>query len=385
MSYLNRLMHDITSNPQAMHLINPDGMSSDYRMDQLRESFRELEWEKKAIIKGNFKGQYRRDMTDDQIISRMDSAGRLDADDGLVFARQLEEIDPRRFEVIRKPLDVWKRVIPIKAFQPGIRNITYRVRDYSGKAELNSAANVTELALADATAQEATNRVYAWNVGYQYSSQELRQAAIAGVPLQTDKVIAVEIAYRERIQEVMFTGNTQLGLEGMFNHTGVTNTQVAAGAVNTDRTWTTATTKTPAEIVADITGMTSEIAVATRGKFGNSNMVIALPIAQFRYLGDTRMESGTDTTIMQFILQNNQSNGISRFEPVYELAGVGTGDTDLAVAYPMDPEVVEAQIAESILWSPMEIRGRAFLFGSEMEFGGVAVRYPVAMTQRYGV
>ena len=369
-----------------MHMINPDGQSMNYRMDQLHECFRELEWEKKGIIKSNFKNQYRKNLTDAQIIARMDKAGRLDADEGLVFARQLEEIDARRFEVIRKPLDVWKRVLPVKAFQPGIREITYRVRDYNGKAELNTSANVTEMALADANAQEANNKVYAWNLAYQYTTQELRQAAVAGVPLQTDKVIAVELGYQERIQEVMFSGNTQLSLEGVFNHTGVTNTQVAVdAAASGDRTWTVGTGKTPTEIVADITGMTSEIAVATRGRYGNDNMVVALPIEQFRYIGDTRMESGTDTTIMQFILQNNQSNGIRRFEPVFELAGLGTGSTDLAVAYPMDSNVLEAQIAESILWSPMQMKGRAFLFGSEMEFGGVVVRYPVAMTQRYGV
>lgn len=385
MSYLTRLRNQITSDPQAMHLINPDGKFMSYRMDQLFETLREIEWEKKAIIKANFKNQYRSDMSDTEILANMKTQGKMDADEGLIFARQLEEIDARRFKVVHKPLDVWKRVIPIKGFQPGIRTITYRVRDYSGLAELNSAANVTEIALADATAQEASNRVHAWNLGYSYTSQELRQAAVAGVPLQTDKVISVEIGYKERIQSVMFSGNVQLGLEGLFNHTGVTNTVVADGATATNITWTTTTTKTPSEIVKDITGMTSEIAVRSRGKYGNSNMVIALPIEQFRYLGDTRMETGTDTTIMQFILQNNQSNGISRFEPVFEMAGIGTGSTDLALAYPMDANVLEAQIAENILWSPMEIKGRAFIFGSEMEFGGVAVRYPLAMTQRYGI
>jgi hypothetical protein len=365
--------------------INPDGKFESYRLDQLEEAFRELEWEKKGIMKSNFKGQYRSDMSDEQILARMKENGRLDADDGLVFARQLEEIDPRRFEVLKKPLDMWKRLLPVKTFTPGTDRITYRVRDFTGKAELNASANITEMALADATADEAFNKVYAWNLGYYYTAQELRKAAVAGISLQTDKVMSVELGYKERIQEVMFTGFSQVGLEGLFNHTGVTNTQVSAPGTGTNRTWTTATEKTPSEIVADITGMTAEIATDTRGLYGNSNMVIALPIAQFRYLGDTRMESGTDTTIMSFILQNSQSNGIVRFEPIYEMTGIGTGSTDLCLAYPMDPTVVEAQIAENILWSPMEMKGRAFIFGSEMEYGGVVVRYPVAMTQRYGI
>ncbi len=384
MSYIERLMDDITSNPQAMHLINPDGKHASYRMDQLRECFREGEYEKKSIMKSAFKGQYRKDQTDDQIIDAMEKAGRLDSDDGLIFSRQLEEIDARRFEVIKKPLDMWKRLLPVKSFTPGTDRITYRVRDFTGLAELNTPANVTEMALADATSQEASNNVHAWNLGYTYTAQELRKAAVAGASLQMDKIQAVELGYQERIQSVMFTGNAQLGLEGLFNHTGVTNSVVADGATSTNITWTSATTKTPSEIVDDIADMTSDIAVATRGKHGFSGMTIALPIEQFKYLGTKRMEAGTDTTIMQFVLQND-AFGVERFEPVYELAGIGTGSTDLAIAYPMDPTVVEAQIAEQILWSPMEIKGRAFLFGSEMEFGGVAIRYPVAMQQRYGI
>lgn len=384
MSYLDRLMHDITHDQQAMHLINPDGKYQTHRMDQLKEALRAIEWEKKGIMKYSLKGQYRKDMSDDQILDRLQKVGRLDADDGLIFARQLEEIDPRRFEVIKKPLDVWKRLLPVKSFTPGTDRITYRVRDYTGQAELNSSANVTEHALADAYAQEASNNVYAWNLAYHYTAQELRKAAVAGIELQTDKVRSVELGYQERIQTVMLTGNTQLGLQGLFNHTNVTNSQVPAGAVTTDRTWTASTTKTPSEIVDDIADMTSDIAVATRGRYGMSGMTIAVPIEQFKYLGTKRMEAGTDTTIMQFVLQN-PAFGIERFEPVYELAGIGTGSTDLALAYPMDSDVCEAQIAENILWSPMEIKGRAFIFGSEMEFGGVVVRYPVAMQQRYGI
>jgi len=387
MSFLNRTMHQVETNPIAMSLIHPDSdpVKMTYRMDNLEQFFREAEWEKKGIMKHRYKGKFKRNQTDHEILSRMDRQGRFDADDGLVFARQLEEIDPRRFEVIKKPIDIWKRILPIKTFTPGIDRITYRVRDFKALAELSSTANITETALADVTAEEASNRVYAWHLGYTYTAHELRKAAVVGLQLQTDKIHSVEIGYRERIQTVMFTGSTQVGLEGIFNHTGVTNTQVSEAGIGGDRSWTTPTNKTPTEIVDDITGMTTEIFQATRGRYGSANMVIALPLEQFKYIGNKRMEAGTDTTIAQFIMQNNDFNGIARFEPVFELAGIGTGLTDLAVAYPMDNEVLEAQVAESIMWMPMEIKGRAFIFSSEMEFGGVVIRYPVAMTQRYGV
>ena len=67
------------------------------------------------------------------------------------------------------------------------------------------------------------------------------------------------------------------------------------------------------------------------------------------------------------------------------MLGEGTGSTQLMIIYPMENRVLEANVAEQILWMPMENRGTSFIFASEMEFGGVTVRYAIAMDQTYGI
>lgn len=382
MEYLNTLMAQIKSNPALMHICNPEGLHMDYRLDQLEEHFRLIEYEKATIEDTSWKNVYHKDLSDDEIVKIREK--RTDASEGLVFARQLEEIDPQRYEVIHKPLDTWKEVLPIKTFTPGTDRITYRTIDHTGLAELTSPGNITNVPTANAKGQEFSNKVYSWTLGYNYTAQTLRRAAVSGVPLGSEDLIAVELGYARRLQTQMFLGNSALNLEGFINATGVTDTQAAAPGTGTSKVWGDGD-KTNDEIMHDIVDAVSRIRSRTFGAYGKSGMTIALNQTKFDFIANERMASGTDTTIMQFILNNSKSNGISNFVVVFDLTGQGTGTSQMLIAYPKDNKVLEANVAESILWMPMETRGLSFQFSSEMEFGGVTMRYAVALEQVYGI
>jgi hypothetical protein len=384
MEYLDTLMAEIKANPFIMKAINPDGKDTPYRLDQLKEQFRVIEYEKAAIENNAFKNQYSRELTDDEIVKNMEKSGRFDANEGLVFARQLEEIDPTRYAVIHKPLDNWKEVLPIKTFTPGTDRITYRTIDHTGLAELTAVGNITNVPRANAKGVEFSNKVYSWALGYGYTAQELRKAAMAGVPLSTEDLIAVELGYARRLQTQMFLGNSALGLEGFINATGVTNTQAPLGASGTDRTWPGGE-KTNDEIMHDVVDSVSRVRTRTYGVYGKAGMTVALSQARFDFLANERMSSGTDTSIMQYILNNSAVNGISNFVVIFELSDQGTGSSQLMIVYPKDNRVLEANVVESIIWMPMSIKGLLFNFDSEMEFGGVTMRYAVALDQTYGI
>lgn len=382
MQFLDQLMAQIESNPYLMTACGIEGVRAGERFDNLRECFRELEYKKAAIEDSSWKNAYRSDLSDEEICDIR--ATRMDANEGLIFARQLEEIDPTRYEVIHKPLDKWKEILPVKTFPPGTDRITYRTIDHTGLAELNDPANITEMPIANAKAEEFSNKVYSWKLGYKYTAQELRRAAKAGVPLGSEDLIAVELGYQRRLQTQMFLGNSQLGLEGFINATGVANVQAAAPAAGSDRTWGGAD-KTNDEIMHDVVDAVSRIRTRTFGTYGESGMTVALNQAKYDFLANERMASGTDTTIMQFILSNSAVNGISNFVVIHDLTGQGTGTTQLMIVYPKDNRVLEANVAEQIIWMPLETRGLGFFFNSEMEFGGITMRYAVALEQVYGI
>ncbi len=382
MEFVNQTMAQIESSPYLLKACGIEGVWATQRYDNLKESFRSLEYRKAEIEDSSWKNVYRKDLSDKEICDIR--ATRMDANEGLVFARQLEEIDPTRYEVLHKPLDKWKEVLPVKTFTPGTDRITYRTIDHTGLAELNDPANITEMPMANALGAEYSNKVYSWKLGYKYTAQELRRAAKAGVPLGSEDLIAVELGYQRRLQTQMFLGNATLGLGGFINATGVTNTQAAAPAAGSSRVWG-AGDKTNDEIMHDVVDAVSRIRARTYGAYGESGMTVALNQTKYDFLATERMASGTDTTIMQFILSNSATNGISNFVVIHDLTGQGTGASQLMIVYPKDNRVLEANVAEQILWMPLETRGLGFFFNSEMEFGGITMRYAVALEQVYGI
>lgn len=57
----------------------------------------------------------------------------------------------------------------------------------------------------------------------------------------------------------------------------------------------------------------------------------------------------------------------------------------MAIMWPYNNEVIEAYALDAPMWMPMQIKGLSFTFNSEMEFGGVVIRYSDAMYQLYDI
>lgn len=364
-------------------------------MHRLREEFRRLHYKKLTVHSPElFSGLYQRADSVDEVnkneqyirtaVTKRRQEVRADADDGLFFARQLEEIDPRRFEVKYKPLGRWREVLPLKATVPGLDRITYRIEDVTGDVEPVTVGRSTTVPYVGISTEEFSNKVVIKTVGYKYTVTELHRAAFAGVPLQDRYQKSVLRAYEKNLDKTMFTGDSQEGLEGLFNHTGVSNNAAAAPATGSDKSWAGGD-KTNDEILADVRGMVTTVANQSEENYNSNNTRFVLMVSRtpFDKLKD-RQATGTDTTIMNFILNNDY--GIGEIKILPELNGIGTGGTDLAVLMPMmDPEVSEAQVSDSILWSPVQFHDLDIRFPSVQYHGGVVVRYPIAMTQLFDV
>jgi hypothetical protein len=342
---------------------------------RLTELFRGMHWEKRAIEDTTLKDLYRADKSDETIINEareIKKEGRLDANDGLIFERQLTMIDPRYMEVKHKPLGKWREVLPIQPFTPGLDKIVYRQFDFTGEAKLNGPGD-TSVNYANATGKEYENKVHAYNSGYQLTFQDLRRAAFAGAPLQRSNMTAVNRAFEGSLQKGMFVGRTDIGINGFFNHPGVPDSASAGGV------WA----GLGSEAIKDvIVGMPIQIMTDYDTAFGEDGFVICLPVKQYQLIYSKILTtSGVGTkSIAAWILENYPA--IKGFVQIADLKGAGAGSTDLAICYQKEPDFLEAQVADSIIWQAPQFDGLAINFPAEMEFGGVAVRYPLSMTQR---
>lgn len=298
--------------------------------------------------------------------------------DTMAFERDNIMLDPRQFDIKHQPF-TWREIVPIQNFTPGTAEIAYRQFDTSGEAKDGSIEDGT-MHYVDATGEEFFNKVFPFKAGYRNTFAELRRAMFQNTPIQLWQVKAVQRSYETKLQKSIMLGNR--GLAGFINGPNVPNVQSLLPVAGADRAWG-GTHKTNDEIVADITGMLSKVISEQQSAYGETGFWIYLSAVKLRYITTTRMAAGTDTTIAQFVLQNDPS--IAGFKLIHELVGEGTGGTELAICAQFNEEYLQAQVADTIIWHGVQFEDLYVKHPSEMEFGGVVNRYPLAMTQLYDI
>ena len=385
--YAQNLDNVLSNKTAASHILgNLSGKGEELARENLLREFKKLHYAQRALTEPELNEAFHVDKSDQQIyleameIKAHRNKAKMDSD-GLIFARQLTQIDPRYMEVKHQPLGKWRELFPIQTFEQGREKIAYRQFDFSGNVK-DQAPGDNSVNWVDATGTEYENKVYSYPSGYKYTYLELRRAAVSNTPLDHSKLRALKLSFETKAQQVMFYGVPEKNIEGFINHTNVPDLQASAPATGSSRELAGGD-KTPDEAIADITGMVAKIISDNKSAFGETGFIICLPTEQFLHIYKTPRSANSDTSIANWILQNYPF--ISSFQMVHELAGQGQNSTDLAIAYRKDPLTIEAQIADSVIYHPPQFHDLEIRFPAEMEFGGVVVRYPLGMGQLYGI
>lgn len=166
--------------------------------------------------------------------------------------------------------------------------------------------------------------------GYSYGWEEVNQAAMLGLSLDSERAIGARRAYEEFVDGVALSGDTKKGWEGLFNSSAVTASAVANGA-SASPLWAN---KTPDEILLDVnTGLTG-IQTATNNVILGDTLL--MPYARFNTVASTRLPN-TTTTILEFLRANNvytaQTGQALTIKGVRGLDTAGSGATARLIAF----------------------------------------------------
>src|SRR6185312_12060444 len=133
-----------------------------------------------------------------------------------------------------------------------------------------------------------------------------------------------------------YVGDTVLGMNGLLNHSLLTNTGNAVTGG-----WATAT---PAQILADINSLLNSVWAASAWAVMPSDLLLSP--TEFSILVSTLISSAGNISILEFVMRNNlaKSNGQSlRIQPTKWLLGtnnantLGVAATNSMFAYTKDP------------------------------------------------
>ncbi len=221
---------------------------------------------------------------------------------------------------------------------------------------------------------------YAGN-SFDYSLDELRKTQQMRMPIDTIKGRAAFRGSQEHSQRVAYFGDDARNMTGLFNNP---NLAVDNSTVN----WATATGQ---EIVADMNSLLIEVWINS----ANTHVAntLALDSARYAQISSQRMDSGTDTTILEFFKKNNLYTTMTgaelRIFPRLQLSasvlaanGVSNGGKDMMMAYELNDD--NLGMVNPIPWRPLapQMKNLTVIVPCEYKISGVEFRYPFSAAYR---
>jgi hypothetical protein len=308
---------------------------------------------------------------------------KLDSNQNVFFARQLEDIDEKNYETLFAGM-LGRRYVPLVEGIPEWANVhTYRMFEMTGSAKIIG-PNANDLPRVGVKATETSRNIKQIGTSYGWSVREIQQAAATGTPLDALTVQAARSAVGREVDSLVAVGNSSHAIEGLLKLTGVnlvvpsTKTGTGAGTA-----WIRTVAVSPDEILHDINNLVSQ----TRARLKQAGdqipmfarFTILLSSAEYGYIATTPRSANSDTTILKYALQNNPW-----IESIEEWSMCDTADHDntnnRAVCYPRDPMCLGAIIPQEFTSLAPQEEGLNIVVPATGSCGGVICRYPVAVS-----
>lgn len=302
---------------------------------------------------------------------------RTDVGESVFFTEQLNYIQARVYNY-EYPQRKAFRLIPVDTSAPdGAEFVTYTQFQSVGRARIiNSYAD--DAPNVGLQAVRITQPVISLADCYRYSFQEIRAARMANLDLDSRLAIAAREAIEQEMNDLAFGGDQTTGLVGFLNNPSVPTYQVPNDGVGVSTLWIN---KTPEQILRDMNQAVINIVANTNGVERPDTLL--LPLAQYMYIYSTPRSPNSDTTILDYFLENSEF--IRSVEWVPQLAGAGPNGADVMIAYRNDLTKLAMQIPMPFMQHEPQARNFEWVINCEARFGGVTILYPLSMTIAYGI
>jgi hypothetical protein len=322
--------------------------------------------------------------------SYLGTVGRFDAGEASFFARQLEFIKAKTYDVLYPEYKA-QRLLPV-SFEagPGAETITYRQFNVIGQSKLLS-RNGKDLPRVDTYGKEFTSKIKSFGNSYGYTVQEIRAAMYAQIPLEQRKANAARLSYEQKVNELAWKADGSAawgGLVGLFYNANVPHATVANGNwLLPDGSLNPAVT--PDMIIQDVNQIITSVPVLTKDVEHVTQVL--MPVGHLAILGATPRSAISDTTILEFLKMNHP--GVS-FEAINEAANVSpapatpldtNSSTNLLIAYAKNPDKLTLEIPQPFEQFPVQEQGLEYQVPCHFRLGGIITYYPQSIVIAQGI
>ncbi len=289
---------------------------------------------------------------------------KIDADESVAFARQLEAIEPKVYQKLF-PQYKARTLFPVdNSGGKGVQFITYYLNERIGSAQLIS-DYANDFRRVNVRRKKYTAPVAAYGESIVYSMDEIDAANRAGEQLDASMAVAAREGYEQRFDEIAFAGDSTSGLVGALNNPNVPIVSLAAAGL-----WTA---KTADQIINDFAALLKSIPTVTNDVHQATTVI--MPVDSYELIKRMRLGSTNETTVLKFLLDTNPGLQI---EKSFRLATAGAGSTRRMMAYQKDADVLSLREPEPFMIHPFQQDMLVFKAPCVGKMGGMVIRYPLA-------
>lgn len=305
----------------------------------------------------------------------MKQIAHFDSNESAILLRQLDYVKAQTYDVKYAELKA-RKLIPVSSeADPGAEKIFYRQYDQTGLAKVIS-NYASDLPRSDVKGKEFFAKVKTLAASYGYNYQEMRAAAFSNVPLEQRRANAARRSIAQLENSIAFFGDAVHGLGGFISNPNISTVTIPDPGSGTE--WVN---KTPDEILSDMNLAANSVVEGSLGVEMPDTLL--LPLAQYNLVASTARAANSDTTILNYFLQNNPY--VKMVEWVNELKDAGTGNADVIMAYRRDPEVLTMEVPSDFQQLELQVKGLEYTIPALERFAGVLIYYPLAIAKGEGI
>jgi len=299
----------------------------------------------------------------------------LDADQGLFFEHELENIKKKTYE-IQYPQIMARTVFPAAAelSHPGSQSVTYEMYDQVGAAKLLH-SYAEDIPQVEVKGNRYTRQVYAGSLSHSYSVDDIDAASMSGKPMSSMKAAAVRRGLLQLESNLAFYGDPATDIPSFINNP-------TFNAEDATAQWENATAE---QIIDDMISMQESIVDNSNGVEIPDTLI--LPTKQYSRLKTMPRSTTSDTSVLDYFVQ--QSPYITTVMPVHELKDsldtAVNGSKDCAIMYTRSPDKLWLEVVKDVTFLPAQEHGLMLKVPAYNKTAGVIVPFPKAICVLSGI
>jgi len=293
----------------------------------------------------------------------------LDDQTAIFFERQLVYVKQQTYDIIYPEMKA-RMLIPVDTTAgPGAEFIKYEQFDQVGIAQFVS-NYAKDFPRASIKGKEFLQKVRSLGDSYSYTVQEIRNAQMAGLPLNARLALAAKRGIFLKENRTAFLGDTEYGFLGLLNHPNIGHVTLPTDGTGTVSDFLK---KTPEQVLRDLNLGVTSIINTTKGV--ESPNTILLSPSYWGFLSTLKIPY-SDYTVLEFFLKNSPS--CKNAEMVPELESAGVGSIPRIIWYDRNPMKLQLAIPQDFEQFPPQEVNLEFQIPCHSRFGGVLFYYPLS-------